>query len=96
MKSTKLQYVGLFRSVSKKDNTPFGIVYLTGEPDEHIADKCVGVVGYKLFVGGNLLSTFESMRVGQSCTAYIYNQRIDNADGTFRYEERLLDAIPIK
>lgn len=88
----KLQFVGLFRSVSKKGNEPFGIAYFTSEPDERIANKCVGVVGYKLFVGGDVLATLQSMRVGQYCDASLFNYKDANGE----YTCRLLDLIPIK
>ena len=66
----KLTLVGMFQSVSKKGDA-FAIAYFTGDPDDKIKDKCVGVVGYKFFVMGENLSVLKGVKIGSQVNAYL-------------------------
>lgn len=70
----KLTLVGMFQSLTKKGDV-FAIAYFTGDPDDKIKDKCVGVVGYKFFVMGENLALLKGVKIGSTVNAYLNTYR---------------------
>lgn len=75
----ELTFVGLFQDKSKKGND-YGIAYFTGEPDDRIKDRSVGVIGLKFFVMGDNLDVLKTLKVGSKVHTALHTYKNDKGE----------------